>query len=85
MFGIGFWELIVIFVVALLIFGPEKLPKIASQLGKVYYDFRKTFEEVKFDIENETRNLDREIQGVKELSMIVEEEKIFPEKPKRFQ
>jgi sec-independent protein translocase protein TatB len=75
MFGIGFWELIVIFVVALIIFGPEKLPKIASQLGKAYYDFRKTFEEVKFDIENETRDLDKEIQEAKELSMIVDENK----------
>ena len=65
MFGIGFWELILIFVVALIIFGPEKLPKIAASLGKAYYEFRKTFEEVKFDIENETqdiRNLDLELE-----------------------
>ncbi len=60
MFGIGFWELILIFVIALIIFGPEKLPKIATSLGKAYYEFRKTFEEVKFDIEHEVRDLDHE-------------------------
>ena len=35
MFGISFTELLVIMVVALLVFGPEKLPEIASQLGKL--------------------------------------------------
>lgn len=34
MFGISFAELAVIMVVALLVFGPEKLPEIASQIGK---------------------------------------------------
>ncbi len=62
MFGIGFWELVLIFVIALIIFGPEKLPKIATSLGKAYYEFRKTMESVKFDIEEEVKNLDEEIE-----------------------
>jgi sec-independent protein translocase protein TatB len=33
MFDIGFWELALIFVLALLVVGPERLPKLASQLG----------------------------------------------------
>lgn len=33
MFDIGFWELALIFVLALLVVGPQKLPKLASQLG----------------------------------------------------
>ena len=73
MFGIGFWELILIFVIALIVFGPEKLPKIATSLGRAYYEFRKTFEEVKFDIETEVRDLDREIEKAEESEENIEE------------
>ena len=34
MFDIGFWELVTLFVVALLILGPEKLPRVANTLGR---------------------------------------------------
>lgn len=44
MFGIGVPELIVIMVIALVIFGPGKLPEIGSALGKGIRDFRKSFE-----------------------------------------
>jgi sec-independent protein translocase protein TatA len=44
MFGMGATELIVILVVALLIFGPGKLPEIGSALGKGIRDFRKAVE-----------------------------------------
>ena len=44
MFGIGFPELIVILVVALLIFGPGKLPELGNALGKGIRDFRRAFE-----------------------------------------
>jgi sec-independent protein translocase protein TatB len=33
MFDIGFWELVLIFALGLLVLGPEKLPKVAAQLG----------------------------------------------------
>jgi sec-independent protein translocase protein TatA len=44
MFGIGVPELIVILVIALVIFGPGKLPEIGSALGKGIRDFKKAFE-----------------------------------------
>lgn len=44
MFGLGAPELIVILVVALLIFGPGRLPEIGGALGKGIRDFRKAFE-----------------------------------------
>ena len=44
MFGIGVPELIVILVVALVIFGPGRLPEIGSALGKGIRDFKKAFE-----------------------------------------
>jgi sec-independent protein translocase protein TatB len=34
MFEVGFWELALIFVIGLLVLGPEKLPKVAAQLGR---------------------------------------------------
>jgi sec-independent protein translocase protein TatB len=34
MFEIGFWELALVFGLALVVLGPEKLPKLASQLGR---------------------------------------------------
>ncbi len=44
MFGLGATELIVILVIALVIFGPGKLPELGSALGKGIKDFRKSFE-----------------------------------------
>jgi sec-independent protein translocase protein TatA len=44
MFGLGVTELIVILVVALLFFGPGRLPEIGGALGKGIRDFRKSFE-----------------------------------------
>lgn len=41
MFGLGLQELGIIFVIALVIFGPTKLPQIGSGLGKAIRDFRK--------------------------------------------
>ena len=43
MFGLGAPELIVIFVVALLVFGPGRLPEVGGALGKSIRDFRKSF------------------------------------------
>lgn len=44
MFGIGVPELIVILVVALVIFGPGRLPEIGGALGKGIRDFKKGFD-----------------------------------------
>ncbi len=53
MFGLGAPELIVILVVALLIFGPGKLPEIGHALGKGIRDFRKAVEHKGSDSEGE--------------------------------
>lgn len=54
MFGsIGFPELIMIFIVVLLVFGPKKLPEFAKLLGKTIREFRSTIDEAKSAIENE--------------------------------
>ncbi|MGZ5468554.1 MAG: Sec-independent protein translocase protein TatB, partial [Candidatus Aminicenantales bacterium] len=54
MFGsIGPTELIMIFVIALLVFGPKKLPEIGRSVGKALREFKKTSEEIKGRIEEE--------------------------------
>ena len=46
MFGIGFNEILIILIIALLVIGPKKLPEIARALGKGYREFRKSFEDI---------------------------------------
>ncbi|HOW44624.1 MAG TPA: Sec-independent protein translocase protein TatB [Candidatus Aminicenantes bacterium] len=54
MFGsIGFPELLLIFIVVLLVFGPKKLPEFARLLGKVVREFRQTVDQAKSAIEDE--------------------------------
>src|SRR3989304_2033862 len=51
--SIGPAELILIFVVALLVFGPKKLPEIGRSVGKALREFKRTSDEIKGRIEEE--------------------------------
>jgi TatA/E family protein of Tat protein translocase len=53
MFGIGGWEMLLIAVVALLVFGPKRLPELARQMGKGLSEFRRASSDLRrsFDMD----------------------------------
>ena len=61
MFGIGMPELIIIFVVAIIVIGPKKLPDVARALGKGMAEFKKATREFKDSI-----NFDETVSNIKE-------------------
>ncbi len=66
MFGsLGLPELLLIFVVALIVFGPKKLPEIGRTLGKALGEFKKATDDLKNTIEREVR-----VEELKELRQI---------------
>jgi sec-independent protein translocase protein TatB len=53
MFGLGFGEIVIILVLALVLLGPQKLPEVAKQLGKGLRDFKKASDDLKGQFEKE--------------------------------
>jgi TatA/E family protein of Tat protein translocase len=58
MFNIGLPELLIIAAIALIVFGPNKLPELAKAFGRAMREFRKATEEVKESFEAETKDLE---------------------------
>jgi len=65
---VGWPEMMVIFLVALLLFGPKKLPELGRTLGKAITEFRRAQNELKSTFEREMRNLERESESLKEIT-----------------
>ena len=53
MFGLGGTELLVLFVIILLIFGPSQIPKMARGIGQALREFRKAQREISDEIQRE--------------------------------
>jgi TatA/E family protein of Tat protein translocase len=62
--SIGMPELILIFIVALLVFGPKKLPEIGKSLGRGLAEFKKASEDLKKTIEDEIEHGKQEAAAV---------------------
>jgi len=58
MFNIGLPELLIIAAIALIVFGPNKLPELAKSFGRAMREFKKATEEVKESFEAETKDLE---------------------------
>ncbi|MBF0491494.1 MAG: twin-arginine translocase subunit TatB [Deltaproteobacteria bacterium] len=56
MFGMGFGEILVVLLVALIFLGPEKIPETASTLGKWFYELRRSLEDVKNAFEKDFKD-----------------------------
>lgn len=56
--NLGFPEMLFLFLLALLIFGPRKLPEVGRQLGRALNEFKRASNEFKAQIETEIAKLD---------------------------
>ena len=83
MFGIGFTELIILTVVALVFVGPERLPNMMRQLGKLFVHTRRMASDVRSTVDEVVRDAEREIR-VKEIEDMKQKMKnLGPELRKR--
>ena len=56
---IGFAELVIIFVIILLLFGPKRLPEIGSAIGKAIREFKKASKDSRDDVHESTTDHDK--------------------------
>ncbi len=59
---LGFSEMVFLFLLALLIFGPKKLPEIGRQIGRFMNDFKRASNDFRSQIETEISNLENEVK-----------------------
>jgi len=53
--SLGMWDSLILMVMALVVFGPRRLPEIGRQIGKLMYEIRKASNDFKFQMEDELR------------------------------
>jgi len=65
---LGVQEMIVIFLVALVLFGPKKLPELGKTIGKALTEFRRHSNDLKATFEREMHNLERETESINQVA-----------------
>ena len=70
MFGLGIPELIVIFVIALVVFGPKKLPELGKSIGRAMAEFKKASEDFQESVRTEMREVEHETNVKEDLKRI---------------
>jgi len=83
---LGMPELILIFVVALLLFGPRKMPQIGRSIGRAMGEFRRASNEFKRTIEDEgaadeIRDVEKDLKGIRDVGKELKDLKKTVEKP----
>jgi sec-independent protein translocase protein TatB len=53
MFGLGGAELVIVIILAIIFIGPKDLPKVATQLGRLYRQFKAAADDLKTTVERE--------------------------------
>jgi sec-independent protein translocase protein TatB len=66
MANLGMADTLILMVLALVVFGPRRLPKIGRQIGKLMYEFRKASNDFKFQMEEELRQAEEADRRKKE-------------------
>ncbi len=65
---LGVQEMVVIFLLALVLFGPKKLPELGRTIGKALTEFRRASSDLKATFEREMQSLERENESLKEVT-----------------
>ena len=68
MFTLGVPEMAVIFILALVLFGPKKLPELGRTIGKAMTEFRRASNDLKATFDREMQTLERENQSLQQSS-----------------
>ncbi len=87
MFNLGFFEIIFIVVIALIFIGPDKMPELAKNIGKMIRDLKKatnevtdTFQREAHRMTDEKETLKTEIKNAVDLKFIAEDSSVPTEK-----
>lgn len=59
MFGLGLPEIIVIFVIALVVFGPKRLPDLGKSIGRAMAEFKKASEDFQESVKSEMKEVEK--------------------------
>jgi len=65
---LGWQETVFIFLLALLLFGPKKLPELGRTLGKAMTEFRRASNELKATFDKEMKSLEQETESLKQVA-----------------
>ena len=66
--SLGWQEMLAIFILALILFGPKKLPELGRTLGKAITEFRRASSELRSSFDREMKNLEQETAPIKQMA-----------------